>query len=640
MRITDYAALVPAFINPERAFGHVERISRFHRVQMSEGYRQAAEYCLEALKAAGVECRLLDIPLPKGARRLGQPGFDSWDCAGACLTLRGPAENVLCDYEKDPLCVIQRSYPAAAQGVEIVLAQGGEWPEGAPLRGNILFVHDGPWEGPCKRALAEGALGVLTDYITPGYARGRREVYDGRGFFSFHWTGGAGETPGLGFVLTPRQGDRLAALCRSLAAEGRRPVCDLWLKAAMGPGHVEVVEGRIPGREAGELVVTAHLCHPKPSANDNASGCAGALELMTALSGLIQVGRLPRPRLGVTMALVPEVSGTFAYLDARKGELPRMKAVLNLDMIGRRQEGRSGMLGIMGPCDALSSFIIDLMAYVRRLTDREAPTFNIGGFVSPFHSQVLEYFGGSDQVPYGDPAIGVPGVTMMQWMDRDYHTSLDVPENIDPEMLKKSISMAAVWAYALADLKATDLPPILALNRERFLETLHRAAERKPPRGSGLGDVYAYELEVFCHGVADIRRFTGGAEALIAEQEALLRGWMEQTRKRMPAPPAEADGAPADTRVPVRDIAAPLTFVGEPLGAEAAGELAALKARFPGLYGYNSVDFFILSRVDGKRSVGEIARLVGMESRFYEPAYVSGYIDWLCRHGAAHFREG
>ncbi|OQA16142.1 MAG: Peptidase family M28 [Firmicutes bacterium ADurb.Bin356] len=638
MQIADYARIIRKVIDKKCLYRHVQQISRFHRVQMSQGYHDAAKYCIEVLSGLCIESRLLNISSPKGSRRLGQRGFDAWDCISAVLKLNKP-QTILCDYLQEPLCVIQRSFPIDVRNAKIIMLKSGQKTSPELICGKLAFIHAAPWEVLAKEALSQGALGIITDHIVEGYARSRTDVYDARGFFNFYWHGDEDEIPGAGFVISPRQGDALAELCISLEKEGEYPLCDAKIEVRTSDGHLEIVEAHIPGKETGEILVTAHLCHGKPSANDNASGCAGAIELFRSLSSLIKTGRLPQPRFGITMVLVPEMSGTFAYLHEKKSKLTNFKAVINLDMIGRRQEGRSGLLGIFGPCDALPSFIIDLMAYVRRITDCEAPTFNIKEFVSPFYSQILSYVGGSDHVVYNDPFIGVPSITLMQWMDKDYHTSKDQLGNIDPEILEKSTAMAAIWTYSLTNLTAADLMPVLALNRERFLKQLHILTEKLPFEGALSDEAYAYIFNVFCKALNDIRRFTQGADALIEDNKRFLRTLMEEIQKRLYNGKETENRTAPDSRIPVRDLLSPLSSVGEPLSLRAGATLTQIKERYKGLYGYNSIDNFILFRIDGKRTVNEIARLVGLESRFYDPGYVLEYIDWLCEHGVVHYRN-
>ena len=385
--------------------------------------------------------------MEKGSRLWTQEGFDAWTCRSATLQLDNE-EQPLCDYLVCPMSLIQRSAPFSGKDIPIVLLDRGSNMaayDDLALENTIVFVHAAAYGEYLWAIRKRGAVGLITDHMPPTFTKDRTTLPDERSFFSFSWS--AEDTPFFGFVLTPRQGDALYERCK--AAGQAFPTCSVDIDAAFSPGLVQVVDALLPGKEEGEIVITAHLCHAAPSANDNASGCAGALEIMAVLSRLLRSGALPPLRWGVRMLLVPEVCGTFAYLASHEERIPHIKAAVNLDMIGRRQEGRSGMLGIWATPDALPSFVIDLMGYIKSLSDTEAPSFNIDGHVTPFHSCIMEYNGGSDHYVYCDPTVGVPCITLMQWMDRHYHTSGDIVDNLDPEMLRKSASMAGAWAYAL-----------------------------------------------------------------------------------------------------------------------------------------------------------------------------------------------
>ena len=612
MQISEYIQTISQAVSGKEAYGYAGGICAYNRIPLSGGYDEAAEYCAGVLQEAGVESRVLAIPLEKGSRRWAQEGFDGWTCRSATLRITGPVQELLCDAAEIPTSLIQRSRPASLRNAPVIMLDRGSDPEAyadLDLQGAVVFAPDAPHEAYRWATARRGAAGIITDYIPPTFTKNRALLPDARSYFSFFWQ--RDEAPCFGFVITPRQGDALRELCRQMEEEWqqkggeRYPLCDVEIEAENTPGCAHVVEAFLPGSDEEEIIITAHLCHARPSANDNASGCAGAMAIMTALHRLLESGQLPPLNHGIRMLLVPEVSGTFAYLAAHEARIGRIKAAINLDMIGRRQEGRSGMLGIWATPDALPSFIIDLMAYVRRRSDREAPT------------------------------VGVPCITFMQWMDQNYHTSSDVLENLDPEMLHKSAAMAACWAYALASPDLRDLPHAFAHMRERFQAVLHMAVERKMAPGLTYGELCAYETDVFRQASDDALRFYGeAARPLIRAQEQALRllAELETPDAISPAPAAQED-----TRIPRRNFRGPLSFVGGSLDAQAEQEIQALSARYPGLYGYHSVNQFILFRVDGRRTVSQIARLVGLESRYYSEGYVSGYLDVLARCGVISF---
>lgn len=654
MNIREKLDLIRAEISGRRAYRYVEAISGFNRVQLSEGYEKAADYCADAMAAEGVANTILQIPMGPGTNRWSQRGFYGWTCTKGILRLTDPYDTVLCDYEATPTSLIQRSCAASLRGIDIVLLDRGAMRSAYSawdLRGKIVFVHDEPFQAFAWAMEQCGALGILTDYLPANFVRSKEDLPDAHCYHTFHWPGDADERRYFGFVLSPRQGETLKRLCQSMraaraAAEcGPYPKCDIEIVTKTGPGNAAVVDCSIPGTSREEIFITGHLCHPRPSANDNASGCGAAMEAMRAINGLIQKGLLPQPYRTIRMILVPEVCGTFAYLSDRADTLERIKAAINLDMVGRRQEGRSGMLGIWAPPDATPSFVIDLMAYIRSLSNREAPSFNIRGYVTPYHSQIMEYNGGSDHYVYCDPTVHIPCVTFMQWLDKNYHTSADTIENIDPEMLHKSASMAACWAYALASLSLDDIAPVFARMRERFLARLNAAAEDPPAGFADYSETCGYYLDTFGAACDDLLRYfpPASVSGMIDAQKAALRRLADQTADllgpHVRGIPRAGEPSLPDERIPKRLAVGPISFIGDSLGNAAAQELFNLKSRYPDLCGYHSVDHFILFCVNGRRTVSEIARLVGFESRYYNPAYVREYLDYLKKYRVVQFGE-
>jgi len=644
MSIKEHIRLISDTLSGTNAYQYAAALSGYNRIPLSTGYDSAAAYCVQQMHSAGVDSQLLQIPLEKGSCLWSQKGFDNWTCQKATLSLTAPTKELLCDYQACPTSLIQRSGSASLHGIPIVmLDRGSDMAAYADLdlHNTVVFIPRESHSSYTWAVTQKGALGIITDCIPVTFTKNRTLVPDGRSFFSFSWSDD--ETPYFGFVLTPRQGNSLRQLCQQMelrwqqSGSTRYPSCDVLIETENTPGCVDIAQASIPGKTEEEIIITAHLCHPQPSANDNASGCAGAMELMATLAGLIRSGQLSAPRRTIRMLLVPEVSGTFAYLASHEERIPHIKAAINLDMIGRRQEGRSGMLGIWATPDSLPSVAIDLMAYVRSLSDCEAPSFNIDGHVTPFHSQIMEYNGGSDHYVYCDPSVGIPCITFMQWMDQHYHTSEDVAEHLDPEMLHKSASMAACWAYALAAPNPADLPHAFAHMRQRFLKTLHAASEHKPVPGICYDAFCSYKTDVFCRAAEDALRLYGEeVHPLVEQQKAALHALCA-----MESPAGNNKSAllfpQNDLRIPRRLLRGPITFVGNVLSEDAEQEISALSQAYPGLYGYHSINHFILFWTNGKRTVSEIAYLVGLEGRYYSEGYVSGYLNVLAKEGLIAF---
>jgi aminopeptidase-like protein len=162
-----------------------------------------------------------------------------------------------------------------------------------------LVSYSVPFRGRLSRAELEPHLHSLPDrpdwipYRTSYYAR--------------DW----------GFCLTQRQRDAL----------GEGPF-DVDVDTSLAPGELTYGELLVPGAsvEAGEVLVTSHLCHPS-LANDNLTGLTVAVELARRLA--------ERPhRLGYRFVFAPGTIGSLVWLRDHPDVLPRLRHVLVLTGLG------------------------------------------------------------------------------------------------------------------------------------------------------------------------------------------------------------------------------------------------------------------------------------------------------------------
>ena len=70
-------------------------------------------------------------------------------------------------------------------------------------------------------------------------------------------------------------------------AESPYPKLNAWVDSTLADGASHVVEAVLPGQERQAVLAVAHLCHPCASANDNASGVAGAIEALAAIRSAV-----------------------------------------------------------------------------------------------------------------------------------------------------------------------------------------------------------------------------------------------------------------------------------------------------------------------------------------------------------------
>jgi aminopeptidase YwaD len=440
----------------EAAWQTVSDLSRFHRIQASPGYRQAAHWICQRLIDDGLEAEVLSYPAEEDASFWAWPSFQEWDCAGASLELIEPEEEAtpLADYRSCPISLIQRSASFEGQAEVVVVHDGEEAADydGLDVAGKVVLTR-GDLRRVQKLAVEQrGAIGILFDGLRPvPPVRAEGDLADVRQYTSFWWR--PGDSRCFGFVLTPRQGRAL----RRLAKEAASPIrVHARVDSRLYDGALEVVSATIPGEEAGEVVVAAHLCHPLPSANDNASGAAAAAEAATTLHSLVAHGALPRPRRTIRFLWMGEMYGMAAYLSGREAALGRLVAGINLDMVGEDQ-GQTGSVWLVErPPDAAASFATDLLLRLRA----ELPALKGMSGVSASHTGIgamplyrqaeAPFSGGSDHYILSDPSVGVPTPMLIQWPDRFYHTTADTPDRTDPQSLARAGTLAAAYAYWLA----------------------------------------------------------------------------------------------------------------------------------------------------------------------------------------------
>src|SRR5262245_1717336 len=280
----------------------VARISQWHRIQASPMYREAAEWLHATLLGWGLQAEIERYAAREGALAWGEPLFQEWWCDEATLhlvELDGELTR-LAAYRAVPLSLMPRSAPAEGE-YEIVVVDGGDQPEhydGVDVHGKLVLTKSMPMAVHHLAIERFGAAGLIFDGMRsvpqvcpPG------DLQDDIQYASWWWWGG--ETRAFGFALTPRAGAELRRSIERRARRGEAP----WRRRAVvrsqfADGAIEAVTARIPGEADEEVLVVAHLCHPAPMANDNASGAAAAMEAARVLNALIAAGRLAKPKRG------------------------------------------------------------------------------------------------------------------------------------------------------------------------------------------------------------------------------------------------------------------------------------------------------------------------------------------------------
>jgi len=177
---------------------HVAEISRYHRIQASPGFRQAAGYAQAILAAEGLRVETLRFPADGKTLYWGNLMPLEWEATDAELWLITPegSRRKLADFRECKISLVQHSGGTPPQGLEaeiIALDDGteAEHYQGLDVAGKVVLTSNSDLNR--VRALAvdqRGAIGILYDgMLEMPPLRGRIDVPDARQYVSFWPTG-------------------------------------------------------------------------------------------------------------------------------------------------------------------------------------------------------------------------------------------------------------------------------------------------------------------------------------------------------------------------------------------------------------------------------------------------------------------
>lgn len=606
----------------QQAHEYVRHIIQYHRIQGSPMMAEAAErVVLHELRRAGLDARLESFPSDGKTRYQGHLSPMGWSIKDAELWLEGEAPVRLCRYRDVPMCVstYSRGGPFAGELVEVGRGTRDSDYAGRDVRGKIALASGYAATVVRNAVLKHGAAGVVI-YPDPADRPGHPDMV--------HYNGIWPEAKDLprtsgGFQISQRQYDRI----RALMARGPVRVRG-FIDATLGPGAMTLVHATLPGDKEPErqVLLTAHLDHPKWSANDNASGAGALIELARSLHALIRAGKVPRPRRTLHFLWVPEFSGTYAYIarhpeirrcgawdDPRLGPRPGagptaakgcVVANLNLDMVGEDTEKTQSRFYLTRTPASVPSFLDALLKDVLQQV-REAGLHAPTGTRHPFRAEMIPYAPDSDHDIL--LSLGIPASMFGHAPDWTHHTSEDTLDKIDPsELLRVGVlaGAASLWLASAGEAEAARLFPLLVADQ------ISQRAERlglllaAPATGStgALAAALRGELE------QDLRALQPGAKAPAGPfPDAILRALQD-------GPGAGGGQGPRRLQtLPVPDDAL------RDLPAADQAWVDAQKRRFDegtGLWAPPQLRMLIFETInllDGRRGPAEIAQRLSLE---------------------------
>lgn len=425
MRLEEALSALSAEVSGTRAKGVAAEIARFHRTQASPGYDEALGVVRDRLVGLRVATRVHEYPADGRSKTYAWTSPPAWTVRGAVLSQAAPDERRLASFDEIPTCVAAHSPGGTFEGD---LAHAGKGDTEADYtavdaRGRVVLAC-GRASDVTKRAGRRGAVGVVL-YPDDERSAASHDLVGYHGIFPT-----AEEIPDLvpTFSVSRRTAD---GLLRRLSRDTVRLRGEIDAEFTDRP--LRVLEAWIDGTDpsAGEVLLVAHLCHPRPSANDNASGSAVLVEVARVLR---ETADVLRPRAGIRLLWVPEFYGTLPWAAAHTRELERVRYSFNLDMVGQSPEGIGEPLRVFRAPNHLPTYVHalvePLLAMVASLSIA-AP----GGSRRPLHWSYDAPSGGSDHLVFAAPPHGIPSF-MVGHDDPYWHTSYDTIENVDATRLQ------------------------------------------------------------------------------------------------------------------------------------------------------------------------------------------------------------
>jgi hypothetical protein len=379
----------------------LEGVAAYDRYQASRGIELAAQLVAERAEAGGLaDVSVTSFPADGAARWWTFRAPVAWTPTAARLELRAAdGRAVAVDHAEQPFAVATYSAPTPPGGVTAPIAEGA--------------IEIGPEPSP-------GALGFLSG---EGEHRRRIELDP--------------ETPQFAFSLTA------AELEVAKTAREAHAVVEVDRSARMPS-----VTGVLPGeRDDGEIWLTGHLCHPRPGANDNASGVA-------ALLGVASVLARTRGERTIRFVWAPEFAGTAAVLHGALEAGCRPVAVLNLDMVGEDQTLCGGPFVVERAPESrptlLTPLVEDVVASVFEETAGEPGTWRPAPFL-----------GSSDHAVFADPRFGCAAVQLCHATDVFNHSAADSVDKVSEVELLRAVAAAAAGAAILSGRAHVPLGPLV-----------------------------------------------------------------------------------------------------------------------------------------------------------------------------------
>ena len=492
----DAASAISSEISGSEAKRTVQALSLHHRMRGSQPYAAAAEIIRTHLAADGLQgVDVIALPADGVAIYGTQRSRPAWNARFAELweqkreDARWTDAERIASWDEQPITLAEDSVSGSAETELVDVGAGSKDSDyaGKSVRGKLVLASDQADAVAPLAVTKYGAAGIVS------WAQNQQTAWWGEDQSLIRW--GHLDTwkdHTFAFMVSPAR----AHAWQERLAKGETIRLRARVDARLTPAQYLIPTAVIPGRDpAHEIVYSCHLDHPSPGANDNASGCAGILEIARTLNRLVAEKRLPQPLRTIRFIWPCEVECTIALLNARPEFPRRTLATIHLDMIGGDTEKTKSILRVEGSPPSLPSFTSDVaFAIARWVNDRSMefadsgegdwPLVDPEGDKRALQAKVGGFSEGSDHQVWAGGSWRVPVIYVADWPDRYIHTQGDLPSNLDATKIKRAMFIAAAAGWYLANVDQAQVPALERAMRSEMLErraALLRDSAVEPP---------------------------------------------------------------------------------------------------------------------------------------------------------------
>jgi len=627
---------------------NLDTVTLQHRMRSGSQFDIASQHIYDTLEGYGLdEVEFLYYEADGETMYGTQKSRPLWDVRSAELweleQVDGETRRVrrLGDWDSVPLSLAQDSLSGDVTTTLVDIGNGTTDDDysGKNVKGKLVLTESQPGAVVDLAVGKYGAAGIIS------YAPNQKSAWWKEDDRLVRWghIGSFPKTKSFGFMISLGEARKL----QQRLAAGEEILFHAQVDASHEKGKYRFVTAAIHGTDKAQedIHYTCHLDHPRPGANDNASGCMAILETARTLNALIKNGILPRPSRTLRFLWPAEIEGSIMYL-TQLDDPSRIKANIHMDMVGGGPVTKS-VFRISGGPMSVPSFISDLGHEVGHFVNEQTEGFASGNDVEfPLYSKeggkepllaILEGLDmGSDHDVFFEGTWGIPGLYLHDWPDRYIHTNYDLAANIDPTKLKRAAFIGAVTGWFLANMSRDDVEAVLAMLQRNTLARTTTLLEQT--RGMNRADAAAATRVFFEHERGKIDSITQFVELHEAER-AMARRWVDEVQGLVPVEASDEEEQGND-KVYVRnaDPQGPMHGFGYSWIIDKLGEEEFGKLELPGyegergagrLYTYEALNF-----VDGKRTVNEIRDWLTAELGPVPVEHVAEYLQAIESAGA------